>query len=124
MKQVLFVGLGGCLGSVARYLLSGVIQQRLPHLSFPLGTFTVNVLGCLLIGVFAGLMDRRELFNQDIRLFLMTGLCGGFTTFSTFANENLLLLRRAETPMALAYIGLSVLFCMIAVWLGYRITAT
>ena len=120
MKQALIVGLGGAIGSIARWALGGAILHRLPHLKFPLGTFAVNILGCLLIGIIAGLAERRGVFSSDARLFLMTGLCGGFTTFSAFANENVFLLRRGESVTALLYIGGSVIAGLLAVWAGFR----
>ncbi|MBX3739366.1 MAG: fluoride efflux transporter CrcB [Akkermansiaceae bacterium] len=120
MKQVLLVGLGGAIGSIARWMLGGAILHRLPNLKFPLGTFAVNILGCLLIGIIAGLAERRGVFSSDARLFLMTGLCGGFTTFSAFANENVFLLRRGESATALLYIGGSVIAGLLAVWAGFR----
>lgn len=120
MKQALLVGLGGALGSIARYLLGGAILHRFPNLKFPLGTFTVNILGCLLIGILAGLAEKRGVLSPDARLFLITGICGGFTTFSAFAQENVFLLRRAESPTALLYIVASVILGILATWLGFR----
>lgn len=124
MKQALLVGLGGAIGSIARYLLGASLLHRFPHLKFPLGTFTVNFLGCLLIGLIAGYAERRENFSPDIRLFLMTGLCGGFTTFSAFAHENLNLLRRGDSSLAFAYIAASVLLGLAATWLGAKCVST
>ena len=121
MKQMLMVGLGGSLGSIARYWLGGLIQQKVPDLRFPLGTFTINLLGCLAIGILAGFVEKRGSFSPDVRLFLFTGICGGFTTFSAFANEGVFLLRRSETPTALLYAGASVAFGFLAVWLGFKL---
>lgn len=123
MKQLLCVGLGGALGSIARYLLGGAILHRFPDLKFPLGTFTVNILGCLLIGVLAGLAEKRGILSPEARLFLITGICGGFTTFSAFAQENVFLLRRAESPTALLYIAASVFIGLLATWIGFRLVA-
>ncbi|WAC21443.1 fluoride efflux transporter CrcB [Luteolibacter sp. SL250] len=120
MKQALIVGLGGAIGSIARWALGGAILHRLPNLKFPLGTFAVNITGCLIIGIIAGLAERRGMLSPDARLFLMTGLCGGFTTFSAFANENVFLLRRGETVTALLYIGGSIIVGLLAVWAGFR----
>ena len=123
MKHALIVGLGGFVGSIARYLLGLVIQSRTPTWQFPLHTFLINIIGCLLIGLFAGLAERRDLISTELRLLLFTGLCGGFTTFSAFALENLTLLRRGEPLIALAYISLSVILCLIATWIGFKTTA-
>lgn len=124
MKQALIVGFGGFIGSIARYLLGAAILQRVPNLKFPLGTFTINILGCLLIGILAGIAEKRGSFSPDLRLFLFTGICGGFTTFSAFAHEGVFLLRRAETPTALAYAAASVILGLAAVWLGFKLSAT
>lgn len=122
MKQVLLVGCGGALGSIARYLLGGAILHRFPNLKFPLGTFTVNIIGCLLIGLLVGLAEKRGILTPEARLFLITGICGGFTTFSAFAQENVFLLRRAETPTALAYVAGSVILGLLATWVGFRLS--
>jgi CrcB protein len=121
MKQVLLVGCGGALGSMARYLLGGMILHRFGNLKFPAGTFTVNIIGCLLIGIFAGLAEKRGLLSPDARVFLITGICGGFTTFSAFAHENVFLLRRAESAISLCYILASITLGLIAVWVGMKI---
>lgn len=123
MKHALIVGLGGFVGSIARYLLGLAIQGRTSAWQFPLHTFLINVIGCLLIGIFAGLAERRDFITTELRLLLFTGLCGGFTTFSAFALENLTLLRRGEPIIALSYIVLSVLLCIIATWIGFKTTA-
>lgn len=124
MKQVLIVGLGGFIGTVARYLLGGFILHKVPNLKFPLGTFTINILGCFLIGILAGLVEKKGAFSPDVRLFLFTGICGGFTTFSAFAHEGVFLIRRAETPTALLYAGASVTLGFLFVWLGLKAVQT
>jgi len=121
MKQLLLVGLGGAFGSIARHLLGGAISHHFPKFKFPLGTFTVNILGCLIIGILAGLVEKRGAFSPDIRLLLFTGICGGFTTFSAFANEGVFLIRRSDTPIALLYVAASVILGFLAVWFGFKL---
>ncbi len=121
MKQALLVGLGGAFGSIARYLLGSFILQKVPNLRFPLGTFAINILGCLLIGILAGFAEKRGSFSPDLRLFLFTGICGGFTTFSAFAYEGVFLMRRSETPTALLYAAASIILGFFAVWIGFKI---
>jgi CrcB protein len=121
MKQMLMVGLGGFIGSIGRYKLGGVILHHTASWRFPLSTFAVNVLGCFVIGALAALVEHRDLFSADTRLFLFTGLLGGFTTFSAFGYEGVFLLRRGEIGIALAYAGLSVLCGVAAVWLALKL---
>jgi CrcB protein len=121
IKTIFIVGTGGFIGSVSRYLLSRVMQSSYPH-AFPLGTFTVNILGCLLIGLIYGLSEKSPAITMGWRLFLAVGFCGGFTTFSTFANENLALLRDGEFFYFFLYTGLSVVLGITATFLGVIIT--
>jgi CrcB protein len=121
MKQMLIVGLGGFIGSIGRYKLGGVILQHTTSWRFPLSTFVVNVLGCFAIGALAALAEHRDLFSADTRLFLLTGLLGGFTTFSAFGYEGVYLLRRGDVGIALAYASLSVVCGLAAVWLALRL---
>jgi len=121
MKQALIVGLGGFIGAIIRYKLGGIILHHTLHWRFPLGTFIVNVLGCFAIGLLAGLAERRDFLSPDLRLFLFTGMIGGFTTFSAFAFEGILLCRRGEWLIALLYTLLSVICGFIAVWVGVRL---
>jgi CrcB protein len=121
MKQALMVGLGGFVGSIGRYKLGGMILHHTDSWRFPLSTFAINVLGCLVIGALAGLVEQRDLFSSDTRLFLFTGLLGGFTTFSAFGYEGVFLLRRGEVGIALAYAGLSVVCGLAAVWLALKL---
>ena len=118
MKQLLLVALGGALGAVARWKLGGLILHHTASGKFPLSTFTVNVVGCLVAGVLAGLVGRSGWFGPDARLFLFTGLLGGFTTFSAFGLETVLLLRRSEYGVALAYVTFSVVGGVLGLWLG------
>ncbi|HOP03847.1 MAG TPA: fluoride efflux transporter CrcB [Tenuifilaceae bacterium] len=118
IKSILFVALGGSAGSVARYLIS-VYVQRYSWISFPLGTFLVNVLGCLLIGFLYGVFQKGTVMSNEMRLLLTVGFCGGFTTFSTFANEGFTLLRGGEFVQFGVYTILSVVVGIIAVYLGY-----
>ena len=85
-KAILLVGLGGGVGSILRYLTS-VVATKYFQSNFPLGTFAVNVLGCLIIGILIGLFDKQQLANPDLRLLFITGFCGGFTTFSAASVE-------------------------------------
>lgn len=121
MKQLLYVGLGGFIGSIARY---GVSKLNLywHFLSIPMGTLTVNVLGSFLIGILVGISQKSDLLSADLRLFLMVGVCGGFTTFSSFSNENFMLMQNGQFLTALIYTGSSILFGFAAVYLGYIFT--
>jgi CrcB protein len=117
MKQALIIGLGSFMGGIARFYLGKMIQQ-LSLVSFPFGTMTVNVVGSLLIGVFIGLADRYIWFTYEWRMFLMIGFCGSFTTFSTFAGENIAFLREGQYLFFTAYTIGSVLFALISVLMG------
>jgi CrcB protein len=123
VKQALLVGLGGFLGSIARFKMSGVILHRTEALNFPLSTFVVNVTGCLVIGVLAALVEHHDFFSPSSRLFLFTGLLGGFTTFSAFAYEGAFLIRRGMFNVATAYALLSVVAGLVAVWMGMKLVA-
>ena len=118
MKHILLIGFGGFIGSIARYYISR-INLTADFLSLPLGTLIVNVLGSLILGFLTGIAERSILMNVELRLFLMIGLCGGFTTFSTFAGENLMLMRNGQFGTILLYTGLSVFLGFMAVYLGY-----
>jgi CrcB protein len=120
MTNILLVGLGGFAGAVARHLLGGWILHHTVSARFPWSTFAVNVLGCLLIGVLAGLAERFEMIGPAARLLLFTGVLGGFTTFSAFGLETTFLMRRGEILVALAYIAGSVMIGIGALWLGLR----
>lgn len=118
----LLVGLGGFLGSMLRFWASGFIQQGLDPLgSFPYGTMAVNVVGSAIIGFLAGAADARFLLGPEMRLFLLVGVLGGFTTFSTFSYETLNLFRGGEVALGLANMGVTMTLCLVAVALGYEL---
>lgn len=119
MGAYLWVGLGGFIGSVARYAASVALAAPAAG-RFPWATFAVNGVGCLLIGLLAGASARVPV-AEPVRLFVMTGMLGGFTTFSAFGLESLTLLRRGETGLALLYVLGSVLVGIAAVWIGHRL---
>jgi fluoride exporter len=119
MKPLLIVAAGGALGSTARYLLSGFTLHHTGNWRFPLGTFVVNVLGCLAVGVIGGLIVKHDTFSPNARLFLITGIAGGFTTFSAFGLETFYLLRRAEYLVAAGYVVSSVLLGLAVLLLGF-----
>ena len=110
--------MGGFLGSVGRFFLSGLVHRIIPHLSFPLGTLTVNVVGCFLVGLLYGLADTRQLLGDEVRLFLVIGVFGGFTTFSTFSYETLTLLQDAEFTWAVLSVLMHLIAGLAAVWIG------
>lgn len=122
MRNIIFVGLGGFVGSVLRYLVSGWIQKLSDTPFFPYGTLGVNVAGCLLIGLLGGWADNTELFSPPVRLFLLLGLLGGFTTYSTFGYETVALLRDRQTLAAMGYVSLHLVLGFGAVALGYGLS--
>ena len=121
MKDLLLVGVGGFIGSVARYKLGGLVLHLAAQQRFPYSTFAVNVLGCLVMGLLAGAAARYEVFGPGTRLLLFTGVLGGFTTFSAFGLEATQLVRRGEFWLAALYAGSSVVLGIAAVWVGIRL---
>lgn len=117
IKSVLIVGMGGFIGSALRYLVSRFFQLHMESL-FPWGTFTVNILGSFLIGILYGLSERGNLLTPEWRIFLTVGLCGGFTTFSTFSNDAFILLQNNEFMRFATYSGLSFFLGLTAVFVG------
>lgn len=124
MINALAVGSGGFIGALARYGLGGLVHRQLPLSVFPYGTLAVNLLGCFLIGALAGFGESRQLFGPGFRLFVLIGMLGGFTTFSTFGYETIAMMRDAEYLRAAGNVGLHIVFGLGLVWLGYVIAAT
>ena len=116
LKEIMFVGTGGFVGSIVRYLVS--VAMKHVGTGFPWGTLIVNVLGCFLIGLFYGLADRFTSMSSHLLLFLTVGVCGGFTTFSTFSREGLGLLQGGNVWAFAAYVLASVVLGLLAVCLG------
>ncbi len=123
LLNVALVGAGGALGAMARYGVGGLVHRSAALAGFPFGTLAVNLAGCLLIGLGAGLADARQAFSPEARLFLFVGLLGGFTTFSSFGYETIALLRDHEFLRAGLNAGISVFAGLALVWLGYALTA-
>lgn len=118
LLKVALVGLGGFIGAILRYGVSGWAQSISKNSSFPIGTLTVNLIGCFIIGILFYLAQSRGIFSPEWRLVLFVGLLGAFTTFSTFGNETLLLVQNSEMNLALLNIGLHLILGLIAVWGG------
>ena len=118
LPQLLWVGVGGFLGSVGRFVVAGFFNRLSPALAFPIGTLAVNILGCFLIGLLHGLAESRNMLGTDTRIFLFIGVLGGFTTYSTFGFESLALLKDGAMLKASANIILHVFLGLFAVWLG------
>lgn len=119
LKQLLLVGAGGFIGSVFRFMISGWVQRLVVTGVFPYGTLVVNVLGCFLIGILGGLAEYRQVLEPGQRLFLMIGVLGGFTTFSTFAFETLSLMQDAELLKSLVNTLLQVCLGLAAAFAGF-----
>jgi CrcB protein len=118
IHSVIYVALGGALGSVLRYLLGTWTQSLSKSIDFPYGTLAVNLIGCFAIGFLSQLAETRGAFTPESRAFVFIGILGGFTTFSSFGNETLNLVRDGETFNALANVGGNVILGLMLVWLG------
>ncbi len=120
--HLFLVALGGAVGSVCRFYLSGTTMHRITLGAFPLATLTVNVLGCLVAGIILGLSERFNFLTVEARILIFSGILGGFTTFSAFAVETVTLLKRGESSTAVSYVLLSVTLGIAALWLGLLAT--
>lgn len=120
LRTLFLVAIGGGIGSVFRYLTSFVVAKFYSN-SFPLATFIINSIGCLLIGLLYGYFQKNQVANSNFQLLLITGFCGGLTTFSAFGLENYSLFTSNNVPLALVYIGMSIFVGILAVWLGISI---
>jgi CrcB protein len=116
-RLLLIIGSGSFIGGIARFLISRYVQNQALS-TFPYGTFLVNITGCFLIGIFYGLSERGNLMNTELRMFLTVGFCGGFTTFSTFAGENMSLLREGDFFYFAMYTSLSIFLGLMATYIG------
>ena len=119
--KLLYIGIGGFLGAVSRYLVSGLFQKWLDK-PFPVGTLAVNVIGCFLIGLLSGLSQGRQLFTPEMRLFLFIGFLGGLTTFSTFIYEIFTFARDGQIIPSLANLTLHLVLGIAAIWAGFAIS--
>ena len=120
--DLVYVGLGGFIGSIGRYLAAGAMHQIFPSSYFPIGTAAVNIVGCFLIGILTGLAELRNLLSPEMRMFLLIGMLGGFTTFSTFGHETVALLRDGQFIHAAGNVLIQVTIGLSGVWLGYNVT--
>jgi CrcB protein len=117
----LYVAIGGAIGSVLRYKTSGILVRNYTNMKFPIGTFAVNIIGCFVIGVIAGLIIKKDMFSSEMRLFIITGVIGGYTTFSAFGLDTFYLLRSGESLLAISYVLGSVLLGFLALYLGFLV---
>ncbi len=117
------VGAGGFIGSALRFAISGVVHRVAGFSGFPYGTLVVNLIGCLAIGLLAGLAESRQVIGPELRVFLLIGVLGGFTTFSTFAYEGFELFRDGEFAKLLASATVHVVVGLFAVWIGHSVTS-
>jgi CrcB protein len=116
-RGIILIGIGSCIGGIARYLTQLFVQKHFPS-SIPYGTLSVNILGCFLIGIIYALAGKGNLLSPEMRLLLATGFCGGYTTFSSYAYENISLLQDGEFYYTGLYILLSNVIGFAAVYLG------
>jgi fluoride exporter len=120
IKNILLVGLGGGIGTIARYFCQRLVSVHYPHF-YPWATFGVNIIGCFTIGILWGLSFRSFDSNESWKLFLMTGLCGGFTTFSAFTLEGIGLIREQRMALFFTYVAGTVLLGLSATYVGMKL---
>ena len=118
MGNLLLIGIGGFVGAIARFWLSGRVQDLSGSIGFPYGTLAINLVGCFLLGILSYLIDVRGMFTPEVRSLLIVGLLGAFTTFSTFSLETFNLLAAGESIRALVNVASSVILGLAAVWAG------
>lgn len=123
IKAMLIAGCGGFVGTCLRYLTGKWCEHLSQGSGFPWGTFVVNVVGSFLIGLLLGVAEERGVLSSQMSLLLITGFCGGFTTFSTFADDVFLMLDRHQWVLFVAYVALSLALGVVMVWLGRRVVA-
>ncbi|MDR3308442.1 MAG: fluoride efflux transporter CrcB [Tannerella sp.] len=116
-RDLLLVGLGGGAGSMLRYA-SSLLAGKMQHTTFPVGTLFVNIAGCFILGLVVAFLERQQVLNANLRLLLITGFCGGFTTFSAFSSESLKMFGNGHYFLAITYILVSVILGLLAVWGG------
>jgi len=121
VRAIILVAFGGATGSVFRYLTS-LVMNKYFNAIFPIATFTANFLGCFIIGLLLGVFEKQQIANNDLKFLLVTGFCGGYTTFSTFAYENVSLFNSNNSATAFVYIAASLLTSLFAVWVGLQLT--
>jgi fluoride exporter len=117
LKNFLLVGLGAGIGGMLRYFFSSIIK----HNTFPYNTLLINIAGSLLIGIVFGLSEKSNGISEQVKLFVATGICGGFTTFSAFSVENMQMIKEGDYVTAAVYIFASVALCIVAVFAGFKI---
>lgn len=119
MIKLLWVGAGGFIGAISRYVVSGMFYKLFGKTWFPYGTLAVNVIGCLLIGFLSGIAEDRQVFSPELRLLVFIGILGGFTTFSTFGYEIFSFARDGQFISSLTNLALHIILGLGAVWLGF-----
>jgi fluoride exporter len=122
MLKLAVIGMGGCVGAILRYLVAGAVHAVVQTSSFPVGTMTVNVAGCLLIGIGGGLIESRQFFSPEWRAFIFIGVLGSFTTFSTFGLETVNLVKQGQWLSSVGNVGLSLLLGLAAVVVGHMLS--
>lgn len=121
MINALYVGLGGFIGSIGRYGIGLLVKQLSNNHWFPFGTMTVNVVGCFMIGLISSILLAKGILNHQLKLFLIVGVLGGFTTFSSFGLETIHLVKSTQSVGAILNVVGSVFLCITAAWIGHHV---